>query len=92
LGQRIGIERLVAIGVFIGVAEVSLYTTPRAIRRANDFVWHPVAEVATLFASIVITISPIAATLHADWRGRWRRCCVSRSTAAANRFRCRISG
>ena len=37
LGQPIGIERLAAIGVFIAVTELSLYSTPRAIRQANDF-------------------------------------------------------
>ena len=69
LGQRIGIERLAAIGVFIAVTEVSLYSTPRAIRQANDFVWHPMAEVATLFAGIFITIAPVAEMLRAGLEG-----------------------
>ncbi|MGA3398367.1 MAG: sodium:proton antiporter, partial [Acetobacteraceae bacterium] len=69
LGQRIGIERLAAIGVFIAVTELSLYLTPRAIRQANDFVWHPMAEVAMLFAGIFITISPVAAMLQAGLEG-----------------------
>ena len=69
LGQPIGIERLAAIGVFIAVTELSLYSTPRAIRQANDFVWHPMAEVAMLFAGIFITISPVAAMLQAGSEG-----------------------
>jgi Na+/H+ antiporter NhaD/arsenite permease-like protein len=69
LGQRIGIERLAAIGVFIAVTEASLYATPRAIRQANDFVWHPMAEVATLFAGIFITIAPVAEMLRAGLEG-----------------------
>jgi Na+/H+ antiporter NhaD/arsenite permease-like protein len=69
LGQPIGIERLAAIGVFIAVTEVSLFTTPRAIRQANDFVWHPMAEVAMLFAGIFVTIGPVAAMLQAGIDG-----------------------
>ena len=69
LGQHVGIERLAAIGVFIAVTEVSLYATPRAIRQANDFVWHPMAEVATLFAGIFITIGPVAEMLRAGLEG-----------------------
>jgi len=63
LGLRIGVERLAAIGVFIVATEVSLRFTPRAIRRANDFVWHPMAEVAMLFAGIFVTIGPLAPLL-----------------------------
>jgi Na+/H+ antiporter NhaD/arsenite permease-like protein len=69
LGQRIGIERLAAIGVFIAVTEVSLHLTPRAIRQANDFVWHPMAEVAMLFAGIFVTIAPVTAMLQAGLNG-----------------------
>jgi Na+/H+ antiporter NhaD/arsenite permease-like protein len=69
LGQPIGIERLAAISVFIAVTEVSLHFTPRAIRQANDFVWHPMAEVAMLFAGIFITIGPVAEMLHAGLDG-----------------------
>lgn len=68
-GQRIGVERLAAIGVFIAVAEISLRITPRAIRQANDFVWHPMAEVAILFAGIFVTIEPVSAMLSAGFAG-----------------------
>jgi Na+/H+ antiporter NhaD/arsenite permease-like protein len=69
LGQSVGVERLAAIGVFIAVTEISLRFTPRAIRRANDFAWHPMAEVAILFAGIFITIAPVAAMLRAGLDG-----------------------
>jgi Na+/H+ antiporter NhaD/arsenite permease-like protein len=69
LGQPIEIERLAAIVVFIAVTEISLYVTPRAIRQANDFVWHPMAEVATLFAGIFITIGPVGTMLQAGLQG-----------------------
>ena len=69
LGQPIETERLAAIVVFIAVTEISLYVTPRAIRQANDFVWHPMAEVATLFAGIFITIGPVGTMLQAGLQG-----------------------
>lgn len=69
LGQSIGIERLAAIGMFIAVTEVSLHFTPRAIRQANGFVWHPMAEVAMLFAGIFVTIGPVSAMLQAGLAG-----------------------
>lgn len=69
LGQPVAIERLASIGVFIAVTELSLWLTPRAIRQANDFVWHPMAEVAILFAGIFVTITPVAAMLQAGLNG-----------------------
>jgi Na+/H+ antiporter NhaD/arsenite permease-like protein len=67
--QPIAGERLAAIIIFIAVTEISLRFTPRAIRQANDFVWHPMAEVATLFAGIFITIAPVGAMLQAGLQG-----------------------
>ncbi len=45
-----------------------LLGTPRAIRQSNDFPWHPMAEVAILFAAIFITIGPVSAMLEAGSR------------------------
>ena len=42
----------------------SLWITPRSIRRANDFSWHPMIEVAILFAGIFITLEPVSALLR----------------------------
>jgi Na+/H+ antiporter NhaD/arsenite permease-like protein len=69
LTARIGIERLVGVGLFVLVTLVSIRMTPRAIRRANDFNWHPMAEVAMLFAAIFITIGPVIDMLHAGMDG-----------------------
>jgi Na+/H+ antiporter NhaD/arsenite permease-like protein len=69
LGQEIGIERLVGIVVFLIIAGVSIKVTPAGVRAANDFSWHPIQEVAILFAAIFITITPVGAALHAGFDG-----------------------
>jgi Na+/H+ antiporter NhaD/arsenite permease-like protein len=69
LGQRIGLERLGGIAVFIVVALVSVRITPAGVREANDFSWHPIQEVAILFAAIFVTIAPVGAALHAGFDG-----------------------
>lgn len=43
----------------------SLKLTPRAPRIANDFSWHPIVEVAVLFAGIFATMIPALALLQA---------------------------
>jgi len=40
------------------LAGLSLWQTPRRIRRANGFTAHPIGEVATLFLGIFITMIP----------------------------------
>ncbi len=69
LGLEIGIERLICAAVCIGVMVVSIRITAPAIRRANDFHWHPMAEVAILFAGIFITIDPVLRMLGEGLRG-----------------------
>jgi Na+/H+ antiporter NhaD/arsenite permease-like protein len=68
-GQAIGPERLGGIVVFIIVALVSVRLTPGGVREANDFSWHPIQEVAILFAAIFITITPVGTALHAGFDG-----------------------
>jgi len=68
-GQEIGLERLVALGILAGVAGLSIALTPLAVRQYNDFSWHPMEEVAKLFAAIFITIGPLMAILHAGMDG-----------------------
>lgn len=63
LGQHVGIERLAGMAVLLAVAVVSVRVTPRAIRHGNLFDWHPMEEVAKLFAAIFITIAPVLAML-----------------------------
>jgi Na+/H+ antiporter NhaD/arsenite permease-like protein len=45
-------------GVIVGLAGLSLWRTPRAIRRANGFTSYPIVEVAVLFAGIFLTMMP----------------------------------
>jgi Na+/H+ antiporter NhaD/arsenite permease-like protein len=46
------------------LAGLSLWRTPRAIRRANRFTGHPMAEVAILFFGIFLTMMPALELLH----------------------------
>ncbi len=50
---------LIAIGV------MSLLLTRASVRRANEFSWHPMVEVAVIFAAIFITLVPVAAMVAA---------------------------
>jgi Na+/H+ antiporter NhaD/arsenite permease-like protein len=47
----------------------SLWITPPAIRRANDFSWHPMVEVAILFAGIFVTLEPVSDLLRQGMAG-----------------------
>ncbi len=49
----------------VAAAALSWVITPRSTRRANDFTWHPMAEVAVLFAGIFITLAPVSQALQA---------------------------
>jgi Na+/H+ antiporter NhaD/arsenite permease-like protein len=49
----------------IVVAGLSLATTSKAIHHANRFTFHPIAEVAALFAGIFLTMLPALEILHA---------------------------
>lgn len=69
LGQPVGIGHLAVVAVFTVITLISIRVTPRAIRQGNDFTWHPIAEVAMLFAAIFITISPVIDMLHARLDG-----------------------
>jgi len=42
----------------IGLGGLSLWRTPRALRRANGFTAYPIVEVAVLFAGIFLTMIP----------------------------------
>ena len=69
LGQEIGIERLLAMAVFLAVTLVSVAFTPLAVRQGNDFNWHPMQEVGKLFAALFLTIGPVMAMLDAGMDG-----------------------
>jgi len=68
-GQAIGLERLTAMGIFVVVTVVSVLITPKKVREGNMFNWHPMEEVAKLFAAIFITIGPVLAMLQAAYDG-----------------------
>ena len=42
----------------VALGALSLWRTPRAIRRANEFTWAPMVEVAVLFFGIFLTMIP----------------------------------
>lgn len=69
LGQEIGIERLVAMAVFVAITLVSIRFTPAAVRRGNDFTWHPMEEVGTLFAALFLTMGPVLSMLDLGLNG-----------------------
>ena len=48
----------------LGLAAVSLWQTPRQIRRANQFTAYPMVEVAALFFGIFLTMIPALELLH----------------------------
>lgn len=68
-GQAVSSGRLAGIAVAAAVAGLSLLLTPRAVRQANDFSWHPMAEVAVLFAGIFVTLAPVSQMLQAGADG-----------------------
>src|SRR4029077_13601003 len=45
-------------GAVVALAALSLWRTPRAVRRANGFTAYPIIEVAVLFAGIFLTMMP----------------------------------
>ncbi|MDU4962063.1 MAG: sodium:proton antiporter [Sporomusaceae bacterium] len=52
-------------GFILLLAGLSIRLTPAAYRRENNFTWHPIREVAVLFAGIFATIIPAIAILQA---------------------------
>jgi Na+/H+ antiporter NhaD/arsenite permease-like protein len=64
-GEPVGAGRLGGSFLAIGIGWLSWRITPRARRRANDFTWHPMTEVAVLFAGIFVTLAPVSHLLQA---------------------------
>jgi Na+/H+ antiporter NhaD/arsenite permease-like protein len=64
LGEPMALAQLATVMVLLAVTVVSAAFTPRAIRQANDFSWHPMTEVMILFAAIFLTIGPVMALLE----------------------------
>jgi Na+/H+ antiporter NhaD/arsenite permease-like protein len=68
-GSTFELQNLLRDAVFIVVALASLRLTPDEHRAANGFSWHPIREVAVLFAAIFVTIIPVVAMLDAGSKG-----------------------
>jgi Na+/H+ antiporter NhaD/arsenite permease-like protein len=68
-GEKIGLERLVGVAVFVGIAAISIWVTPRQLREDNGFAWGAILEVAKLFAAIFVTMAPVLAILRAGTAG-----------------------
>ena len=75
---NVALVLIVAVSVTLPVSPVlvavvaialSLWITPRAVRQANDFSWHPMTEVAILFLGIFITLEPVSALLRLGLEG-----------------------
>jgi Na+/H+ antiporter NhaD/arsenite permease-like protein len=71
--SNVGLVLLVGVSVMIPgwtvpiallSALLSWWITPPAVHRANDFSWHPMSEVAILFAGIFITLEPVSDLLR----------------------------
>jgi Na+/H+ antiporter NhaD/arsenite permease-like protein len=68
-GTHVALQNLVRDGALIVIALGSLWLTPEEHRKANDFTWEPIAEVAKLFAGIFVCIIPVLAMLKAGHDG-----------------------
>lgn len=69
MGTPVALQNLVRDLLLLGIAALSLWLTPQAIREGNEFNWDPMLEVGKLFAGIFITIGPVLAVLQAGEQG-----------------------
>jgi Na+/H+ antiporter NhaD/arsenite permease-like protein len=68
-GVDVPVPGLVRDAILIAIAALSIRRTPKRIRIENAFSWHPIQEVAVLFAAIFVTIIPVIAMLSAGREG-----------------------
>ncbi len=52
--------------VFLSAMALSLFFTKKDVREQNKFTYHPIIEVAVLFAAIFVTMVPWLTALHAN--------------------------
>ena len=64
-GVHVGIDYAVQIALILIAIALSWGTTPKELRKRNNFEWAPIAEVAKLFIGIFITMIPALAILRA---------------------------
>lgn len=68
-GMEIQWQNVVRDVMIILLGIISLVITPERHRKANDFGWFPIVEVAKLFVGIFVTIIPVLAILKAGKDG-----------------------
>lgn len=68
-GVRLELQNVVRDIAILALALISLTVSRAEYRRANDFSWGPILEVAKLFAGIFIAIIPVIAILKAGASG-----------------------
>jgi Na+/H+ antiporter NhaD/arsenite permease-like protein len=68
-GVHVEIQNLLRDVLIVCMGLLSLYFTPKEVRRENEFTWFPIQEVAYLFAGIFMTIIPALAILRAGEHG-----------------------
>ncbi|MHB8770580.1 MAG: sodium:proton antiporter [Syntrophales bacterium] len=69
LGVHVELQNLLRDVVIVALGFLSLASTPKRLRKANEFSWFPIVEVAKLFAAIFVTIIPAIAILKAGTHG-----------------------
>jgi Na+/H+ antiporter NhaD/arsenite permease-like protein len=68
-GTTVELQNAVRDAGLLAIAWASWRLTPSRLRRANDFDFAPIVEVAKLFAGIFVTIAPAIAMLRAGREG-----------------------
>ncbi len=68
-GTPVELQQIVRDGLLVAVTLLSLAITPKGVRRANQFSWAPMQEVAKLFIGIFLTMIPVLAMLKAGEAG-----------------------
>ena len=66
---EVPLQSLARDAALLALAGLSWTTTARRVRIENAFTWHPILEVAYLFAGIFLTILPVLAILRAGSAG-----------------------
>ena len=69
LGQHLVLEGLMRDAAFLVIAAVSMAVTKKATRKANEFGWGPIEEVAKLFLGIFLTMAPVLLMLKSGAAG-----------------------
>lgn len=69
LGVHLTGQGLLRDAIFIVVAILSVLTTSKSAREANQFSWEPIKEVAKLFFGIFLCIVPVLEMLRAGHEG-----------------------